>query len=282
MSRKPLGVRGSHAANPRERQVARTLLLASCLLLAPHSAGELAQPAYHALMLDCARYRVEVQSTVTLQSGRQRSKEQIGRDGIMVLRARAADSLIRLEGWFDTLALWREGSGSRLDPDTDGLIGGRYRGTLNPLGGFTSTDTPFVPDEVAEVADLSGALGELLPPLPPAALKLGEGWRDDFGTVISRTDDGRVNGQPVERYRLIRRSTREESRMLPDSTVVSASRLESESGIYSWSAELGVMRWERDLSDQVKVPAGGMVKQPFTTGIEQKVTITRVAGGACE
>jgi hypothetical protein len=251
----------------------------ACLMLVPRPASEDPPPAYHALMLDCARYRIEVQSTVTLQSGRQRSKETIGRDGIMVLHARAADSLIRLEGWFDTLALWRESSGSRLVPDTDGLIGGRYRGTLSSVGGFTSTDTPFVPDEVAEVADLSGALGELLPPLPPVALRMGEGWRDDFGTIISRTEDGRVSNQPVERYRLIRRSTREESRMLPDSTEVSATRIESETGTYSWSAELGVVRWERDLTDQVKVPAGGMVKQPFTTGIEQKVTITRLGGG---
>jgi hypothetical protein len=279
--------RESNAANRRERQASRgrgtgALLLAAALLAAsPHPAPDPEPPTYRTLMLDCARYRVEVQSNITIQSGRQRTRETVGRDGVMVLRASASDTLIRLEAWFDTLALWREGSGSRLVPDTDGLIGGRYRGTLNRLGGFTATDTPFMPDEVAEVADLSGVLGDLLPPLAPIPLKQGAGWRDDFGTVISRSEDGMIGGQRVERYRLIRRSTREESRVLPDSSVIGATRTESETGLYSWAGELGVMRWERDLSDQVRVPVGGLVKQPFTTGIEQKVTITRVGGG-CE
>ncbi len=269
----------SNVAGRRERQgwlAGARWLLAGCLL-----AGSVDEPpAYRPLMLDCARYRVVVNTRVTIQSGRDRTRERIGRDGVLVLRASAADSLIRLEAWFDTLSLWRESSGDRLVPDTDGLIGGRYRGTLNRVGGFTATDAPFIPDEVAEVADLRGALGDLLPPLAPVALKLGAAWRDDFGTVISRAEDGRVDGRRVQRYRLIRKLTREESRVLPDSSRVSATRTESESGIYSWTDDLGVVRWERDLSDQVQVPAGGLVSQPFTTGIAQKVTVTRV-GGSC-
>jgi len=215
-----------------------------------------------------------------VQAGRNRTHERIGRDGVIVLRATGADSLIQLEAWFDTLTLWREGSGERLDPDTDGLVGGRFRGVLTGQGGFTSTDTPFIPDEVAEVADLTGALADLLPQLPPVPLAPGRSWRDDLGTVITRIEDGSVAAQPVERYRLIRRSTRQESRVLPDSTEVSATRSESESGVFSWSGVLGVVRWERDLTDEVAVPAGGLVKQPFKTRIESRVTVLRV-GGRC-
>jgi hypothetical protein len=198
----------------------------------------------------------------------------------MVLRAGQVDSLIALEGWFDTLTLWRQGSGARLDPDTDGLVGGRYRARLAPRGDFVTTDTPFIPDEIAEVADLSGALADLLPPLPPVPLLPGGSWRDDFGTVISRSQDGRVGARPVERYRLVRRSAGKESRLLPDSTEVSANRSETESGLFSWSSELGVMRWERDVTDEVEVPVGGLVKQPFQTRIVQKVTVERLGGGA--
>jgi hypothetical protein len=236
-------------------------------------------PRYAPLLLDCARYQVQVETEITIQSGRERTREHSERLGVMVLKASAQDSLVRLEAWYDSLALWREGDGERLTPDTDGLIGGRYRGTLTPLGGFTATDTPFVPDEIAEIADLSNALGDLLPQLPPERLRLGASWKDDFGTVISRSTDGRINGHPVERYRLVRRSTREESRVLPDSTEVKASRVESETGVFSWSAELGLVRWERDLTEQVSVPAGGLVKQPFKSGIEQKVTVMRQSGG---
>jgi hypothetical protein len=236
-------------------------------------------PRYRPLQLDCASYRVTVQSEIVIQAGRQRTREETGRDGLMVLRAVAADSMIRLEAWFDSLSLWREGSGERLTPDTDGLVGGRYRGTLTASGGYTSSDIPFIPDEIAEIADLRDALGDLLPPLPPIPLRLGASWRDDFGTIISRTTDGVIGGRPVERYRLVRRLERAESRLLPDSTEVSANRLESETGVFSWSSELGVVRWERNLTDQVTVPAGGLVKRPFKTGIDQKVTVVRVSRG---
>ena len=235
-------------------------------------------PRYAPLLLDCASYRVQVESEIVIQSGRSRTKEHSSRDGIMVLKASAADSLIKLEGWFDSLTLWRDGEGDRLTPDTDGLIGGRYRGLLTGQGGFTSTDTPFVPDEVAEIADLSNALGDLLPQLPATPLKLGESWKDDLGTVISRSADGMVGGRPVQRYRLIRKANREEKRTLPDSTEVSATRVESESGMFTWSGELGLVRWERDLTEEVSVPVGGLVKHPFKTGIEQKVTVLRVSG----
>ncbi|MFN8652444.1 MAG: hypothetical protein U0133_11110 [Gemmatimonadales bacterium] len=257
--------------------------LVSALLLVPPGRVPGPEPLRYApLMLDCARYRVEVDSKITIVAGRQLTRETSRRDGIMVLRATAADSLIKLEAWFDSLSLWREGEGGRLGPDTDGLIGGRYRGLLTSLGGFTATDTPFIPDEVREVAELEGALGDLLPQLPAVPLRLGAGWKDDFGTVISRAEDGRENGQRVERYRLIRRGSREEKRLLPDSTEVSATKNENESGIFSWSPELGLVRWEREVHDEVRVPKGGLVKQPFTTGIVQQVRVTRVGGGCGE
>ncbi len=254
------------------------LLVASILLLPPGS--QPGAPRYAPLLLDCARYRVQVESEIVVQSGRERTREHSSRDGIMVLKASPAGSLVKLEAWFDTLSLWRDGSGQRLVPDTDGLIGGRYKGDLTALGGFTTTDIPFIPDEVAEISDLSNALADLLPPLADTTLRPGQSWKDDFGTVISRTTDGMIGGRPVERYRLIRKATREERRMLPDSTEVKANRVENESGIYSWSPELGLVRWERDVSDLVTVPAGGLVKQPFKTGIDQKVTVLRV-GGSC-
>jgi hypothetical protein len=236
-------------------------------------------PRYHPFLLDCAAYRTVVRSEIYLQGGNRRSRESAGRDGVMQLRAAAADSLIRLEGWFDTLLVWREGSGERLEPNTDGLVGGRYRGLLTGLGGFRSIDAPFLPDEVAEVADLSGALGDLLPPLPPVPLIPGASWRDDHGMVITRLPDETLAGRRLARYRLIRRSTHPESRLLSDSTEVRASRTETESGAFDWSTELGVVRWERDLADEVTVPTGGPVKQAFRTKIEQKVTVDRVRGG---
>ncbi len=250
----------------------------TCVLTAGSLAAQ-SGPAYHRLQLDCSTYRQSVHSTIELESRGQRSRESSDRDGRLRLRAVARDTLIQLEAWFDSLEVVREGAGERLVPETDGLLGGRYTGLLNRSGGFTSTDTPFIPDEVAQVSDLSDALTELLPSLPPGPLQPGAGWRDGFGTVIQRIADGTRDGRRVERYRLTRRLEREERKLLPDSSEVVARRRESESGSYEWAPDLGLVRWERTITVDVEVPSGGVVRQPFRTRIQQQVTVERAAAG---
>lgn len=260
--------------------VKRDVPLALGLLWFSHPAfAQVSQPAYHPLQLDCGRYHQEFLSTIELAGTRQRSRETTRRDGVLSVRAAWRDSLLELEAWFDTLSLWREGSGERLEPETDGVVGGRFLGTLTRAGVFTETDRPFVPDDVAQVADVGDALGELFPSLPRRALAPGASWQDGFGTVITRLPDGMRDARTVERYRLDRRATKEESRLLPDSTEVRATRRERETGVFEWSKELGPVRWEREITVEVDVPAGGMVRRPFRTRIEQKATIERVGGG---
>ena len=241
-----------------------------------------APPAYHPAQLDCAAYRQTLSSEIRLEGARERSRETSGRDGVLRLRATAHESIISLEAWFDTLDVWREGNGERLAPATDGVIGGRFTGLLTRQGGLTVTDRPFIPDDVAQVAELSGALEDLLPPLPQVGLAPGKGWKDGFGTVITRLPDGLQQGRRVERYRLIRHLSREESRLLPDSTVVRATRVEEETGIIFWSVEVGLVRWDRTITAEVTVPSGGVVLSPFRTSIVQQVTVERVAAGGCE
>lgn len=234
-----------------------------------------APPAYHPAQLDCAAYRQTLSSDIRLEGARETS----GRDGVIRLRATPRDTLIALEAWFDTLDVWREGNGERLVPETDGVIGGRYTGLLTRQGGLTVTDQPFIPDDVAQVAEMNGALADLLPPLPQVALTPGTGWKDGFGTVITRLADGRYAGRGVERYRLIRRTSRSELRLLPDSSEVRATRAEDETGTIFWSVELGLVRWERTITVDVSVPRGGVVLSPFRTRIVQQVTVERGGGG---
>jgi hypothetical protein len=91
--------------------------------------------------------------------------------------------------------------------------------------------------------------------------------------------DGNRDGRRVERYRLTRRLEREERRLLPDSSEVLARRRESESGSYEWAPDVGLVRWERNITVDVEVPAGAVVQQPFRTRIQQQVTVERVAAG---
>ena len=172
-------------------------------------------PAYSPFHLDGAAYRQEIRSVITITSGRERTRESSLRDGRLRLLAMGRDSVVLLEAWFDTLAVWREGAGGRLTPDTDGVIGGRFRGLLTRQGGFAATDVPFVPDALAQVAELARALADLLPPLPPVALLPGGSIRDDFGTAFLRVPDGVVDGRRVERHRLVRQGESEEVSCFP-------------------------------------------------------------------
>jgi len=252
------------------------VLLAGLLPALPLPAQHPA-PQYSPRLLDGAAYWQEIRSVITIESGRDRTRETSLREGRLRVRATAADSLLALEAWFDTLAVWREGSGERLVPETDGVIGGRFRGLLTGLGGFRATEAPFVPDDLAQVAELTGALADLLPPLPPRLLAPGASVRDDFGTSFLRVPDGLVDGRRVARYRLARQQEGEELRLLPDSTEVRAVRRERETGVFSWSLDVGLVRWEREVTVEVVVPAGGVVKQPFRTVIEQTIVIQRAA-----
>ena len=252
-------------------------------LLLGGSRSEAQAPRYLPLQLDCASYRIEAHATILTVAGRERNRESTGKIGVMRVRGSATpgDSLLRLEAWFDSLSLFREGDGERLEPDTDGLIGGRFRALLTPSGIAASTEIPFFPEDVAQVGDLSTSLVALLPQLPPQPLSNGAGWRNDFGTVITRLGDMTLNGRRVSRYQLSRKSSRPVQQVLPDSSTVQANRTEAEDGTFYWTAELGLVRWERNLTDELVVEKGGVVKQPFRTSVEQKVTVERMAGASC-
>ena len=123
------------------------------------------------------------------------------RRGVWSFRARDTTGGVALEAWYDSLALRRHSAGKDVIPDTDGLIGGRYHGLLTAHGEYLEQARPFVPDEVAEVADLSTAARDLLAPLPPRALGPGESWSDS-ALAIARLPDTVVAGRSLFHFRL--------------------------------------------------------------------------------
>ncbi len=121
-------------------------------------------------------------------------------------------------GLVDTLAVWREGAGGRLTPETDGVIGGRFRGLLTRQGGFAATDAPFVPDDLAQCRRAGQRARRSPAAIASGGAPAGRSTRDDFGTAFLRVPDGIVEGRRVERYRLVRQGESEEVKRLPDST----------------------------------------------------------------
>lgn len=235
-------------------------------------------PRYHPLFLDCAVYRQRIASEIELESGPNRSRERAGREGILVVRAAAQDALIRLEAWFDSLAVWREGSGVRTVPETDGVIGGRFRGALTALGAYRSEESPFVPDDVAAVSDVAGALADFFPPLPERALAVGETLQAEQGWRITRLGDEVSEGRRMARYRLERSLEAEAAGRFADSTPVEARRTETEAGVLQWDPERGLVRWERTIRATAAVPAGPGVPRAFRTAIRQRVLVERMPG----
>jgi hypothetical protein len=226
-----------------------------------------AVPRYTPSQLSCSAFHEVVSGQVRGEAGRAVRQERLGRSGILVVRRAAADS-DSLEAWFDSLQVWREGPGGRTEPDTEGLLGGRWIGRLSAQGIWRQEQTPFVPDEVAAVMDLRALLGEFFPVLP--AVYLGVGAADSSGgSVIRRERD--VTGA----HRYSWRVKREVDTVAPinDSLEVAIRRDIREDGTMIWSPDRGPLRWERTISTTVR-PSGGSAK---SRGVAtQRITVVRL------
>jgi hypothetical protein len=231
-------------------------------------------PRYLPSQLACAAFQEVVSGDVRGEAGRAVRQERLGRSGILVVRRAAADS-DSLEAWFDSLQVWREGPEGRIEPDTEGLLGGRWIGRLSAQGVWRQEQTPFVPDEVAAVMDLRTLLGEFFPVLPTVYLRIGAA-DSSGGSVIRRERD--VAGG----HRYSWRVQREVDTVAPinDSLEVAIQRDIREEGTMLWSPDRGPLRWTRTISTTVR-PSGGSAK---TRGVvTQRITVARIRDYApCE
>lgn len=232
-------------------------------------------PAYSAAQLDCARFVESSRSEVETQTAQGSVKATVERNGVWSFRARDSSGGVVLEGWYDSLSLRRRTEESEVTADTDGLIGGRYRGLLGPTGGYVEIARPFVPDEVAEVADPSGVAKDFFPPLPPKHLGRGETWRS-AGFELARLSDTVVAGRPLLHFQLEARG--ETSEVVPrgDTAPIPIRQTTVEQGDIFWSPTSGLVRRTRDITVEATIPAGGRVRQPVRSRVVQRVELTRL------
>ena len=255
----------------------------------PPAAGAAAQAAstppiafrYTTDQLVCAAFHETSHGTLDTQTGGRQRHETLRRDGVLQLRARPGGPAITIEAWYDSLTLSRRSADGTLAPDTDGLLGGRYRGTLSPDGRYAATARPFVPDEVAEVADVGGALDDLLPPIPPAALAVGERWSDGAGLELERLPDSLAGRRVVQRLVLRSRSESDRATIRGDTAAISARQVTVEQGRVDWDPRVGFLRRIRHVVVETSVPAGGPVAQPVRTRLEQEVYLVRRRATGC-
>ena len=211
---------------------------------------------YTEARLACATYREAVATTIRTSVGSTIREERAGREGLLRVRTRAGDSGLVVLAWFDSLSVWREGPEGRSIPDTEGLLGGRWRGRLDPRGRYVSEAVPFIPDEVAGIADLRGIMEDFFPELPDSSLGDGGSWRWS------------------------RRSTGDSTTVLEDSLAIPVHRESAETGNLVWKAGSGPIRWEREIIVTAKISPGGPFPRGVVSVVQQVVRVERT-GSEC-
>ncbi|HEX6617883.1 MAG TPA: hypothetical protein VF046_16380 [Gemmatimonadales bacterium] len=252
------------------------------LLLVSAAGGADAQAApvtarfrYTAAQLDRATFAEHSTARLDGQTGTRVRRETITREGLWRMRAIPATNGLAIEAWYDSLALVRETAQGTLAPDTDGLLGGRYRGTLSPTGAYTPRARPFIPDQVAEVAELSRAMEDLLPPLPAVPLAAGQRWTDSSGLELRRLADSSASGRTILRLELRSRTESSQADLRGDTLALPASQTTVEEGRLAWDPARGLLRRERHIIVETNVPAGGPLKEPLRSRLEQTVVVER-------
>lgn len=240
------------------------------------------RPAYHAADLDCAQFVQAIHSEVRTVFGSRISRRESGREAVVIVRAHTTATGLRLVAWFDSLSLWEQSDAGRSSPDTDGLVGGRYRGRLSADGIYVSEEVPFIPDELAAVADLLHAMDDLLPRLPPVSLPVGSVWEDTSGVRIRRLADSAGAAGPLQRYSLTAKRMRSGTRQFNDTTPFQFQETQEEKGQMVWDAASGLLRWQRTIAAESEVPAGGLLKQPIRASLRQNEVLERLPAPAPE
>ncbi len=215
-----------------------------------------------------------VLTEVHTQLGGGDRRETVRRAGVLQVRAAPRVGEIAIEAWYDTLAVSREAPEGTLVPDTDGLLGGRYRGHLTPAGQYRAEATPFVPDEVLEVTDLRRALDDFFPRSPEAALAVGEQASAADGARFERLPDSAAAGGAWVGVRLIRR--REGTTPLAQGEQ-DGIRTEEEEATAWWESGSGPRAWHRRIVVETSIAPGPVVRQAVRLRVEQHIAVERLA-----
>jgi hypothetical protein len=244
-------------------------------LLAGLAGVFLAAPQYRADQLNCTRFSESSESSILTQTASGDREQTSGRQGIWRFRTTVDAGTLVVEGWLESLELWRRSPEATIRPDTDGLLGGRYRGALSPDGTYSNRARPFIPDEVAEVANMATALDDFFPPLPPRLLHVGEVWKGPSGVTIQRMADSALSGVPLYRFELQVRRDTESTEAEGDSLSITLHQVIQERGTFVWHPLAGLMGRERRIVVETTVPAGGAVRQAIRSRIQQRISVVR-------
>lgn len=236
------------------------------------AAGAVAAPSYSAALLRCTGFAESVASEIRMAGPSATRTEHSGRAGLLQVRAVPVTGGLDFEAWYDTLAVWRDGPEGRLVPETDGLIGGRWRGSLGPAGAATIQASPFMPPDMLPVADLSTVLADFFPSLPPRPLASGESWSDDDGHQITRRPDH--DGVWSFEWKI--------DRARPLSTGAVGGERIREVGHVIWRDGVGLESWQRQITVDIEARRSLESGSSLRSRVTQSISVTRITESACQ
>lgn len=239
------------------------------------SAQERGAMRYQAEPLSCAAFKESVRTVLRGESGTASVRNGAGRDGVLLVTARDSSGALALDAWYDSLVVWRETEAGREMPDLDGFLGGRYRGLLAADGRYEAIRLPFVPNEVADIADLAPVLDDFFPRLPGRELAVGAQWTDS-GFTIRRDRDHRAGGEARHRYAWTSTSRYGDRYPAADTLEVTIDQVVREEGQLLWSPRFGPLTWSRTIAITARIPATGGVKRSLRSTIEQRIEVVRL------
>lgn len=251
----------------------RILAIVAAVMAAP-AAMQAPIVAYGPAALVCAGYREQVHSTLTTRVAGRIRQETTGREGVLWVRGAPAEGGTRIEAWWDTLSLWRDSPEGRTIGDTDGLLGGRFLGTLDPSGRYRGERVPFLPPSVEELADLRTVLDDFFPRVPTVPLAAGASAVLGPEFVVQRLADSA--GLTRLRWK-VRRSVADTTAPLDTVPVTVREEIEEE-GSMAWDRARGPVGWRRMVTIDALVPSGGAVQRPLRSTLEQRIVVARTAG----
>ena len=258
--------------------------LATLLVLCIPCSVLLAQgvPRYSAELLRCSAFVEEVRTTVDARRGMQSSQEKGFRRGLLQVRASPAEKGLAFESWYDSLSVDYTTSQGKVSPDTDGLVGGRWTGTILPHGQASLVDRPFIPPELAQVSDLSDEMVDFFPPLATVGLAVGKEWSDSLGLEVERLRDSTGAGERLLRFRWRITSHGGGTPAVVDTSVRLRQDIEDE-GVLAWSPSRGPLGWRREIQVDTRVAASRRGGTPAEGRVTQVVIVRRITNpGGCE
>lgn len=250
-------------------------MVVALVMMAPHGETLAAQAGsairYRPELLACVAFHQAVLSDLETVHGEDRRTETTGWEGDLVLRAQAdTGGVLSVAAWFERLRVWHDTPEGRLEPATDGMLGGRYRGILRPAGDYRPVTAPFIPEAVSAIAAMDTALDELFPPLPPAPLMPGGTVTDGRKWRFHRLSDTLVAGGTALRLRVLRSDTTSVVVDWGSGQVSQGESVEEEWGRVLWQIGKGPLSWVRRITTVVTFPATAVSVRPVRTEVRQE------------